>query len=116
MCQWARALGAQVIGTVSTEAKARTAREYGCEHVIVTDSYRFSDAVLQATAQRGVDLICDGLGDAARAENLRALALRGHWVSYGQASGALQPLSPDEFNAKSATFSRPVVFHYTACT
>ena len=114
LCQWARALGAQVIGTVSTEAKARIARDHGCAQVIVGGGYRFAEAVLQATGQHGADLICDGLGDAARVENLRALALRGHWVSYGQASGALQPLSPDELNEKSATFSRPVVFHYVA--
>ncbi|MEO7007980.1 MAG: SRPBCC family protein [Caldimonas sp.] len=114
VCQWARALGAVVIGCVSTEAKARVAREHGCTHVIVTGDYRFADAVLQATGGHGADLILDGLGDAAFEQNLRTLATRGHWVSYGQASGALRALAPEALSAKSATFSRPVVFHYTA--
>lgn len=114
VCQWAHALGAVVIGCVSTEAKARVAREHGCAHVIVTGDYRFVDAVLQATGGRGADLILDGLGDAASEQNLRALAMRGHWVSYGQASGALRAPAPEALSEKSATFSRPVVFHYTA--
>ena len=56
----------------------------------------------------------DGLGDAARDENFAALARRGHWISLGQASGPLQPISPDCAGAKSVTFSRPVVFDYVA--
>ena len=59
-------------------------------------------------------MIVDGLGDAARDENLAALARRGHWISLGQASGPLQPIAPDWLVRKSATFSRPVVFDYVA--
>ena len=112
VCSWASSLGATVIGTVSSEAKARVAREHGCRHVIVTADYRFADAVERACG--GVDVIVDGLGDAARDENLAALARRGHWISLGQASGFLQPLSPDALVHKSATFSRPAVFDYVA--
>ena len=86
VCAWARRLGATVIGTVSSEAKARVAREHGCEHVIVTRDYRFADAVQRSFG--GADVIVDGLGDAARDENFAALARRGHWISLGQASGA----------------------------
>jgi NADPH:quinone reductase-like Zn-dependent oxidoreductase len=111
VCSWAASLGATVVGTVSTEAKARVAREHGCRHVIVTADYRFADAVERACG--GADVIVDGLGDAAREENLAALARRGHWISIGQASGALQ-LSADALVHKSATFSRPVVFDYVA--
>jgi NADPH:quinone reductase-like Zn-dependent oxidoreductase/uncharacterized protein YndB with AHSA1/START domain len=111
-CSWARRLGATVIGTVSSEAKARMAREHGCEHVIVTDRYRFADAVQREFG--GADVIVDGLGDAAREENLAALARRGHWISIGQASGPLQPLPPEALLMKSATFSRPAVFDYVA--
>lgn len=114
VCQWARALGAVVIGTVSSESKARVAREHGCTHVIVTSDYRFADSVLQVTGGHGADLILDGLGDAAREQNMRALAMRGHWISYGQASGAMQPVALERLSQKSATLSRPVVFHYTA--
>jgi NADPH2:quinone reductase len=112
VCAWARRLGAVVVGTVSSDAKARVAREHGCEHLIVTRDYRFADAMQRACG--GADVVIDGLGDAARDENLAALARRGHWISLGQATGALSPLPPDALVAKSLSFSRPVVFDYTA--
>jgi NADPH:quinone reductase len=112
LCAWASRLGATVIGTVSNEDKAQLARAHGCEQVIVTRDYRFAEAVQRLCG--GADLIIDGLGDAARDENLAALARRGHWVSLGQATGPLAPLSPDQLVGKSATFSRPVVFDYIA--
>jgi NADPH2:quinone reductase len=112
VCAWARRLGAVVLGTVSSDEKARVAREHGCEHVIVTRDYRFAEAVQQACG--GADVVIDGLGDVARDENLAALARRGHWISLGQAGGPLAPLLPDALVAKSLTFSRPVVFDYVA--
>ena len=112
LCSWARHLGATVVGTVSSEAKARIAREHGCEHVIVTRDYRFAEAVQHACG--GVDVLIDGLGEAAREENLASLARRGHWISLGQASGALTALSSDTLGAKSLSFSRPVVFDYVS--
>lgn len=114
LCQWARALGARVIGTVSSEEKARLAREHGCEQVIVGRDYRFAAAVKAATGGRGADVIFDGLGQEALAENLEALAVTGHWISYGQASGALERVPTEALSAKSATLTRPVVFHFTA--
>jgi NADPH:quinone reductase len=110
LCSWAKHLGAQVIGTVSSEEKARVAREYGCEHVILTTDYRFAETVQQICG--GVDVLIDGLGDAAREENFAALARRGHWISIGQASGALKALGSAELGTKSLTFSQPVVFDY----
>lgn len=110
VCAWAKRLGAVVLGTVSNDAKARVAREHGCEHVIVTRDYSFADAVQRACG--GADVVIDGLGDAAREENFKALARRGHWISLGQASGPLAPLPPDVLVAKSLSFSRPVVFDY----
>ena len=112
VCAWARKLGAQVIGTVSSEEKARVAREYGCEQVIVSRDYRFAQAVQRACG--GADVVIDGLGVQAREENLAALAPCGHWISLGQASGPLPPLDPDALLSKSLTFSRPVVFDYAA--
>jgi NADPH2:quinone reductase len=112
VCSWARKLGASVIGTVSSEAKARIAREHGCEHTIVGRDYRFADAV--QTLCGGADVVIDGLGDAAFDENLAALAPRGHWISLGQASGPLRAVEPDALVRKSLTFSRPVVFAYIA--
>ena len=112
VCAWAHALGATVIGTVSSEEKARVARAHGCEHIIITRDYRFAEAVQQLHG--GADVVIDGLGDAARNENLQALARRGHWISLGQATGAMAAISPDLLVAKSLTFSRPVVFDYVA--
>jgi NADPH:quinone reductase len=110
LCQWAKALGARVIGTVSSDAKAELARAHGCEHPIVTRSYAFAEQTKQASGGRGADVIYDGLGRDAAAENLSALAMRGHWVSYGQATG---PLPPPNLSGKSGTLSQPVLFHYT---
>jgi NADPH2:quinone reductase len=112
VCAWASRLGAIVIGTVSSEEKARVAREYGCAHPIVTREHRFADAVQARFG--GADVVIDGIGDAAREENFAALARRGHWISLGQASGALEPISADRLVQKSITFSRPVVFDYVA--
>ena len=77
----------------------------------MTADYRFADA---AQAMGGADVIVDGLGKQAQQENLAALAPCGHWISLGQASGPLAPLDPDALLAKSATFSRPIVFAYVA--
>lgn len=112
VCQWARRLGAVVLGTVSSDEKARIARAHGCEHVIVTREHRFADAVQAACG--GADVVIDGLGADARDENIAALARRGHWISLGQASGPLPALPPDALVAKSLSFSRPVVFDYVA--
>ena len=112
LCSWARHLGATVMGTVSSDEKARVAREHGCEHVIVTADYRFADAVQRLCG--GADVIVDGLGDAAADENFAALAPGGHWISLGQASGPLRPIDPNRLVEKSASFSRPAVFHYVS--
>jgi NADPH:quinone reductase-like Zn-dependent oxidoreductase len=112
LCSWAKSVGATVMGTVSTEEKARLARDHGCGHVLVTADYRFADAVQRLCG--GADVVVDGLGNAARDENLAALAPCGHWISLGQASGPLDAIDPDALVMKSATFSRPAVFAYTA--
>lgn len=114
LCQWAKALGARVIGTVSSDDKARAARAAGCDFVVVGRDYRFAAAVHEASGGRGADVIYDGLGEAAARENLEALALCGHWVSYGHASGPIERLRVEELGAKSVTFSSPVLFHHTA--
>jgi NADPH2:quinone reductase len=112
VCAWARRLGATVIGTVSSDDKARIARDHGCEHVVVTRDHRFADAVQRAVG--GADVIVDGLGEPARDENHAALAPCGHWISVGQAGGLLRPIDAEWLVQKSITFSRPVVFHYVA--
>ncbi len=112
LCQWAKHRGARVLGTVSTEDKARLAREHGCDLPIVAPDRRFAVAVKAATGGRGADVVFDGLGQAAAAETYEALAVTGHWVSYGQATGPLPPLDAGRQAAKSLRLSRPVLFHY----
>jgi len=114
LCQWAKHIGATVIGTVGSAEKARLARERGCDHLIVAPSHCFAEAVRVATQGRGVDVIYDGIGQAAAAENYEALAVTGHWVCYGQATGPAPPLDPHRQAAKSLRVSRPVLFHYTS--
>jgi NADPH2:quinone reductase len=114
LCQWAKHLGARVIGTVSTADKARLARDHGCDVPILAPGYRFAEAVKAATAGRGVDVVYDGIGGPAAEENYDALALTGHWIAYGHAGGALPPLEPQRQAAKSLRLSRPVLFHYTS--
>jgi NADPH:quinone reductase-like Zn-dependent oxidoreductase len=74
-------------------------------------SYAFAEATKRHTAGRGADVIYDGLGAHAAQENLAALAMRGHWVSYGHATGPLEGIN---LGAKSGTLSHPVLFHYAA--
>ncbi|MBV9221210.1 MAG: zinc-binding dehydrogenase [Methylobacteriaceae bacterium] len=113
LCQWAGALGAIVIGTVSSEEKAEAARRCGCRHPIVTSQEDFVPGVLDITGGRGADVIYDAVGRDTLDRSLQALAVRGHLVSFGQASGPIGAWDLDRFTAKSATLSRPNYAHYT---
>jgi NADPH:quinone reductase-like Zn-dependent oxidoreductase len=113
VAQWASALGARVVGTVGSEDKARIARDY-CTDVVVRRDGRFADAVQRASGGAGATLIVDGLGEAAREENLAALAPTGHWISVGQSGGAWSAIDAEWLASKSVTLSRPVIFHFTA--
>ncbi len=114
-CQWARSLGATVIGTVGSVEKARIARELGCEFPIVTDSkYQFAEEVKRITNGRGAQYIFDGIGGPAFEESFKALAMCGHLVSFGQAGGPISAINSGLLSSKSATLTRPVLFHYTA--
>ncbi len=111
--QWASALGATVIGVVSTEDKARLARAHGCAHVVVTRAGDFIGQVSEITGGRGCDVVYDGVGRATFLQSYQALAPCGHLVSFGQASGTIEPVDIAGFAAKSATVSRPNFEHYT---
>jgi NADPH:quinone reductase-like Zn-dependent oxidoreductase len=111
LCQWAKHLGARVIGTVSSEEKARIARAHGCDVPLVGD---FVAPIREITGGRGVDVVYDAVGRATLDGSIEALAPLGHLVSYGQSSGELSPLDPARLGEKSLTFSHPVLFHYTA--
>jgi NADPH:quinone reductase-like Zn-dependent oxidoreductase len=113
LCQWARALGAHVIGTVSSEEKARRALAAGCENVIVYSQEDFVAAVQDLTGGRGANVIYDGVGSETFGRSLEALAVRGHLVSFGQASGPVGNWDVGAMASKSATVSRPNFGHYT---
>jgi NADPH2:quinone reductase len=112
LCQWARALGATVIGTVSTEEKARAAREAGCAHLIVRGREDVAAAVMRITGGRGDDVAYDAVGRDSFTTSFEALAMHGHLVSYGQASGDIGPVDIARFASKSARISRPNYGHY----
>jgi NADPH:quinone reductase-like Zn-dependent oxidoreductase/uncharacterized protein YndB with AHSA1/START domain len=114
LCQWAKALGAAVIGTVSTEEKAALARRAGADLVAVHAREDFVDVVREATGGRGADVIYDAIGRDSFARSLAALALRGHLVSYGQASGPVGSHDVAGWASRSATVSRPNYGHYTS--
>jgi NADPH:quinone reductase-like Zn-dependent oxidoreductase len=114
LCQWAKHLGATVIGTVSTDEKARIARTHGCDYPIVYSADDFVARVKEITGGRGARVVYDAVGKDTFARSIEALAPCGHLASYGQASGGIDPIDPEVLAAKSTTLSRPVLFHYTA--
>jgi len=91
MCQWARHLGATVIGTVSSEEKAALAREHGAHHTIVTSREEVVARVKQLTGNCGVDVVYDSVGATTFESSLAAVRPRGHLVLFGSSSGAIPP-------------------------
>jgi NADPH:quinone reductase len=105
LVQWAKHLGADVIGTVSTEAKAQTARTSGADHIIIYSEKDFVSEVKRITEGRGADLIIDGVGRTTFTGDLEAAATRGHIVIFGAASGPGDPVSPNALMPKALTVS-----------
>ena len=115
MCQWAAALGATVIGTVSTDEKAELARAHGCEHPIVTSRQNFVAEVERITGGDKLPVVYDSVGRDTFLRSLDCLRLRGLMVSFGNASGPVEPFSPLLLSQKGSLFlTRPTLFHYTA--
>ena len=113
LCQWAAHLGARVIGATSTEAKARAARAAGAHDVILPGETSLEEQVLELTRGHGADVIYDGVGRDSFAHSVAALAIRGHLVSFGQASGDIGSYDIGSLATKSATVSRPNFAHFT---
>jgi len=105
LVQWAKHLGAKVIGTVSTEEKARVAREAGADHVVLYTKQNFVAETKRLTEGRGADLILDGVAKSTFTGDLEAVALRGHIVVFGSASGPADPVAPNSLGAKSISVS-----------
>jgi NADPH2:quinone reductase len=115
LCQWAKHLGATVIGTVGSDEKARLARDNGCDHPIVYTRENVAERVRAITQGKGVPVVYDSVGRDTFSASLDSLAPRGLFVSYGQSSGELASLDPQLLSAKgSLFFTRPTMMNYTA--
>ena len=114
-CQWAKALGATVIGTVSTEAKADLALAHGCDHIVYYTREDVAKRVREFTGGEGVAVVYDGVGKDTFAGSLDSLRVRGMMVSFGNASGAVPPFDPLLLSQKGSLFlTRPTLGHYSA--
>jgi NADPH2:quinone reductase len=115
LVQWLKALGATVIGTVGSEAKAVLARRHGCDHVIVYGREDFAPRVREITGGAGVPVVYDSVGKATFDGSLDSLAPLGLMVSFGNASGPVPPLDIAVLARKGSLFlTRPSVFTYIA--
>jgi NADPH2:quinone reductase len=114
-CQWAKALGATVIGTVGTDEKAELARQHGCHHPIVYTREDFVARVKELTDGRGVPVVYDSVGQVTFQRSLQCLRTRGLMVTFGQSSGKLPPFVVGELNWRGSLYlTRPSLGHYTA--
>ncbi|NWH08881.1 MAG: quinone oxidoreductase [Alphaproteobacteria bacterium] len=115
--QWAKALGATVIGTAGSEEKMRLARTLGCDHVINSRTEDIAARVREITGGEGVPVVYDSVGKDTFTVSLDCLKPRGLMVSFGNASGPVPPFEPGILNAKGSLYlTRPSLFHYTATT
>jgi NADPH2:quinone reductase len=112
LCRRARQLGATVIGTAGSEAKAAIARAAGCAHTILYRQEDFVARVKAITGGRGVDVAYDSVGRDTFDGSLECLTLRGHLVNFGQASGSVPPFEVSRLAVRSASITRPILFHY----
>jgi NADPH2:quinone reductase len=114
-CQWAKALGATVIGTVSSDAKAELARAHGCDHVVIYTRENFTERVREITGGAGVAVVYDGVGKDTFMGSLDCLRPLGMMASFGNASGAVPPVDLLLLSQKGSLFlTRPTLMHYTA--
>lgn len=114
LCQWARAIGATVIGTVGSDEKAALARENGCEYPIVYTGGDWVRKVREITDNRGVDVVYDSVGKSTFSHSLECLRPLGMMVSFGQASGAVPPIDLSVLAQKGSLFlTRPTLMTYT---
>jgi NADPH2:quinone reductase len=111
-CQWARHLGATVIGTAGDEEKAEIARRHGCDHVILYRTDNVAERLMALTGGEGVQAVSDGVGAATFRASLNSLRVFGTLVSFGNASGPVEPFSPLELADRSLFLTRPTLAHH----
>jgi len=112
LVQWLKHMGALAIGTVSTEEKAKVAREAGADHVILYTKQDFATEAKKVTGGAGVDYVIDGVGKTTFTKNFDALKNRGWATIFGMASGPADPVVPNALMAKSITISGGALFNY----
>jgi NADPH2:quinone reductase len=114
-CQWARALGVTMIGTVGSDEKADLAKEHGCVHTINYNKENFVERVKEITEGNGVPVVYDSIGKDTFTGSLDCLSPLGMLVSFGSASGPVPPFNLNELASRGSLFvTRPSVFNYTA--
>jgi len=112
-CQWAKSLGCKVIGTVGSEEKIDIAKKNGCDEVINYKEEDFAKKVMEITGGKGVPVVYDGVGKSTLIKSLECLKIRGMMVSFGNASGALDPINvPKMLQPKGLFFVRPSMGQY----
>jgi NADPH2:quinone reductase len=115
LCQWAKALGAIVIGVVGSEAKAEVAKKHGCKHVLISGRDELVPGVKSLTKGIGVAVVYDAVGKDTFMDSLDCLRRLGMMVSFGNASGPPPAISPLELTKRGSLFlTRPTLFNYIA--
>ncbi|MEE2760766.1 MAG: quinone oxidoreductase [Pseudomonadota bacterium] len=115
MCQWAKHLGATVIGTVGSDTKANAAKAHGCDYPINYTTENFAERVREITEGVGVPVVYDSVGKDTFKASMECLSKFGYLISFGNASGPAPPVEPLTLMAKGSLFlGRPTLMHYTA--
>ena len=116
-CQWAKSLGCKVIGTVGSDEKINLAKKNGCDEVINYSKEDFAKKVMELTNGKGLPVIYDGVGKSTFEKSLECLKTRGMMVSFGNASGALNPIDVTKMlQPKGLFFVRPSMGQYLSTT
>ena len=112
-CQWAKSLGVKVIGTVGSDEKINIAKQNGCDEVINYSKDDFAKKVMELTNGKGVPVVYDGVGKSTFEKSVKCLETRGMMISFGNASGALDPIDvPKTLQPKGLFFVRPSMGQY----
>src|ERR1700738_3638495 len=115
LCQWAKSLGAKVIGVVGSQSKADLARKNGCRHVLLSGQDDILVRVKELTRGEGVDVVYDSVGKDVFMLSLDCIRRLGMMVTFGNASGPVPPIAPLELSKRGSLFlTRPTLFHYIA--
>ena len=110
--QWAKSIGALVIGSVSSKEKALLAKSYGCDYTLIYDQPDFISQIMDITDGKGVDKVFDSVGKDTFENSIKSIRICGHLVNFGQSSGPVEPLLMSTLASKSLTVSRPILFDY----